>query len=200
MSQLQGQVTGTPDTGGPPSNIFSGSVLIDTWALGGGLTQGGYTIVPLSAQPTLSRPWTIMGWALQAKGVLVRKIQGGTLAPPYGQLGKVYASLMVGSGLPPTGPAVTPFIPPPSQALQNLALLWDGSVDPPFPWGSDDQPPAGGFIQTVQALPIPQQLQSGEQLAIGLWLTPSIVGPAVSAGAGSLSIAIYNVSYSVTYE
>ncbi|MGN6867085.1 MAG: hypothetical protein ACTHMY_01650 [Solirubrobacteraceae bacterium] len=57
-----------------------------------GHTPGRGRILPLAAQPTITRPWTIYGFTVQGHGFLAV----GAGVQPYGRLGKLLAGLLFG--------------------------------------------------------------------------------------------------------
>ena len=168
MQQLQGQFPEVTDSGfGPPGTLFV--VLGDNIAAATGWSTGAQSIIVLNSQPSITRPWTIYGFGIQGQGAI-----GGGGGPRYGLLGKLYAALLFGGSWAPQNNA--PFSLPAANASPNLIPLWDGSVEPPFPaLPALVMPlPPGGYFQGSLQLPIPQKLSPGDQLAVALWLTPSL--------------------------
>lgn len=153
-------------------------------------SSGAYRLLRLDAQPTLARPWTVYGWGIQFKGFFFAPA-GSSQA--YGKLGTVLASLIIGGSLVSASSGT--FQPPAQNALPNLVTVWDGASDPPFPFlaSNTSAAPIGGSVQTIQQLPQPTPLSAGDQLAIGLWMTPMLVG-------GQLQLFLYNLTYTVNYE
>lgn len=154
-----------------------------------GWTVGRQVILPVPVQPSLAAPWSVNGFGIQGKGVLVPSSN----TQPYGELGKLYGGLLFGGTFGSSSDQN--FALPAPSALTNIALLWDGTQDPPFPVlpaNAGAQPPTGGYFAASQPLPQPQQITLGEQLAIGLWLTPAL--------ANDLFTFIYQVSWAIDYE
>lgn len=187
MKQLQGQI---PDLN--PGTFSYGTLAIGDFVstTGASWSNGSYRLLQLSAQPTLSRPWTIYGWGIQAKAFLFTVSGAG---PVFGKLGAFYASLIVGGSL--TTRSSGSFQAPTQDALPNLVKVWDGDTDPPPPFLASNTSPApiGGLLQTIQQLPQPVRLNAGDQLGIGLWLTPMLV-------SAELQFDIYNLTYTVNYD
>lgn len=177
MEQLQGQFPAAPSLGL--------EVLNDVGATG--RTSGRQTILPLSAKPTIARPWTVYGLGVQGQGMLF----ADPGVPVYGALGKLYAALLVGGSFAPQSNA--PFATLPLQALTSIVQLWDGATDAPFPFlPSTGVPPGGGYFSGSLQLPLPQTLGPSESLAIGLWLTPAL--------ANLVATIIYNTTWTILYD
>lgn len=180
-------------------------VMADHFGNLNGWSLGAMVTLPLPAQPTIVKPWTINGWSIAIQGALWIRSVG----PVTGVLPKLYAGLILGSPVVPSvaqiesGPNlyVQPFQQPSSDQLPYLTELWDGSQDPPFPWltaGNNSQaPPSGGFLQASSTLPQPAPLRAGDQIGLGLWLTPNLISADSGQGPGAVVItsAQYNVSY-----
>ena len=192
MQQLQG---GFPDDA--LANAALKATVFDIAATG--WSTGARRIIPISVQPTLARPWTIYGFAMQGQGVLISTAS----LSPFGALGKVYgAPLFSGTSGAAQAPFTQPtsssspsaFLEPDPSSLPNLLTLWDGSQDRPFPSIVNGIPPAGaGHWAASMMLPQPQTLGASDQLAIGLWLTPSLI-------THQWFIAIYNVKWTILYD
>lgn len=177
MQQLQGQF--------PPFPFGGQEILNDVGVTG--RSTGKQTILPLSAKPTIAQPWTIYGFAVQGQGMLF----ADPGIPAYGDLGKLYAAVMVGGSFSPESNA--PFSLLPAQALTSVLQLWDGATDPPFPHlPSSGVPPLGGYFSGSLQLPLPQQLGPGDQLAVGLWLTPGLTN--------LVARIIYNTNWTILYD
>ena len=165
---------------------WTAATLFDTFGFAptDSVSAGAQTFELPSAQPTITKGWTITGWSIIAQIALV---QATGQYPRFGLLGKLMASLIVGGSVTPQ--VSQPFQQPPQPALGNLVTIWDGSQDPPPPFLSAPSP--RGVVGTNQQLPQPQKLAAGDQLALGLWLTPAMV----AGGA----MAVYNVNYQISY-
>lgn len=143
------------------------SVLVDNLAGGTGWTTGQQSLAVLTSQPTLARPWTIYGFGVHGRGAL------GTGGANHGLLGKLYAALLFGGTYTPQNNV--PFQLPNPDGIPNVVKLWDGSTDEPFPVVAGIPPePAAGYFQGSLQLPQPQTLGPADQIAIALWLTPSL--------------------------
>lgn len=182
MQQLAGQF---PVSVSPATLIdTSPTSTVASW------TAGRQSIAVATSQPTIVRPWTIYGWSIQGFGYLLPAVAGH---PVQGKLGKLMGAIMFGGTFNPV--ADQPFAQPPQLALPNLATLWDGSQDQPFPFydtTNQNYPPQSGPFAGSFPLPVPQRLSPADQIAIGLWLTPSEVQ--------NLEIGIMLVNYTVTYD
>lgn len=185
MPQLQGQIP-SPVSGLP----LAGQLFTDAaGGAGGGWTKGAYLVTPLQAQPTIVKPWTLGTWSIQMQFMLLTPFAGDY---SYGLLGKIFASLLFGQYAPAPGLPFPGAIP--QAAQQNLVQLFDGSQDPPPPSANSNKPQNTGWLNAVQPIQLPTKLSAGDQIAIGVWLTPSLL----SAGAGL--IVVYNANYSITYQ
>lgn len=186
MQQISGALPGQPES------TFSQVIGDFVSTNGASWSKGASLIQPLTAQPTLSRPWTVYGWGLQGKGLLFQPALGGQF-PAFGKLGSLFAALLVGGSISPL--STGHFSQPPGNATPTLVKVWDGDTDPPFPFAPSNvsAPPDGGFFQTVQQLPQPVTLNAGDQMGIGLWLSPMLV-------SAQLEIQLYNVTYLVNYQ
>jgi hypothetical protein len=174
-------------TGGGPGIAIADSLVS---AASSQWTAGATAILPVPFQPGLTTPWSITGWSLSYQGQLLQP--AGAAVPSLGRLGELWCGLLFNTGGSTQGrtpPWVTPARPLP-QDLSTFAKVWDGSTDPPFPWQSATAPPKyNGFSSE---LPIPQKMQSGEQVAIGLWLQPALVQ--------NVQTLILNASYTIVYD
>jgi hypothetical protein len=141
-------------------------------------TNGASIIAPVGAGPGLMNPWSILGWGISFLGQLIRPTG---LLGFYGRLGEIWGGLVVGSPKVTLGPVpwISPLIGLPGD-LSTLSKIWDGSVDPPFPRADGPTavatvPNVPKYSQFTYPLPIPVAMQPGDQIGIGLWLTPSLV-------------------------
>lgn len=155
-------------------------------------TSGVQSIFQVASKRPLGSKYTVFGWSVEASGVLVVTAAG----PIYGALGKLQAALVIGSAIPPV--TDQPFTQPPQSAIENMIELWDGSQDPPFPIANgtgltnlDSLPPIllSGALQLPQPLP----LAPSDQLAVMIWLTPSLLSEAAQP-------LIYNVQAQIDYS
>jgi hypothetical protein len=159
-----------------------------------GWSSGGRLIVPLSAQPTITSPWTILGWSITFSMWLYQ----GTIGPVNGLLGKLYGGLLEGSVAPQVGPFLASSLPSDPTSVQ---MLWDGSSDTTPPWapgfiGGGPLVDGAQNVNTVsQQLPVPLAMSASDRLGMGLWLTPSLGDPHV---AGSIGLAV-RASYAIEY-
>lgn len=185
MPYLQGQFPTFTGTVIPDENMSDATF----GSSNPGHTLGAQVLLRLNAQPTIIKPWTINAWAIHGHGV-ISAASGVTIG---GQLGKVYAALVIGSFSPTFGTS-TPFSTPPEQALPNLVKLWDGQTDTPFPVTTGGTSPLDAYFSSSQQLPQPQEMGASDQIGIGVWLTPSVLKDQRQA------IIIAGLGYSVTYQ
>ena len=158
-----------------------------------GWTPGKQTLATTTAQATIARPWTIYGWGIRGFGVIAKNASGGANQNPYGRLGKIVAAILPASAA--SQQANQPFTPPPPEAAPYLATVWDGSSDPLFPYFDNvnqNSFPVTGLFATTQQLPQPVGLNPAEQIAVGMWLTPSLVN--------NTEIIIFQATYTILYD
>lgn len=181
MEQIQGNLAV-----GPQAAVLQD---LNSPAGSNGWTAGARSIAPLTAQPTIARPWTIYGWGIQAYGYIVNNTQGARF---WGRFGKLLASIMFGGTFTPLNNVA--FAQPDPAAIPNLQTLWDGDKDTALPSlnVSGNSLPTTGFLNGQYALPAPQPLKQADQIAIGIWLTPSLIN--------NLEITFFNISYSLIYD
>lgn len=186
MRQLQGAFPITANTNQHVGNPPDLAVLVDNLAGGTGWTTGQMSIAILSAQPTIARPWTVYGFGMHGRGAL------GTGGINRGLLGRLYGAIMFGGTYTPQNNVA--FSLPNPDAIPNIIKLWDGSEDPPFPLVAGIPPePVGGYFQGSLQLPQPQQLGPADQIALLLWLTPSLTNNVETM----IRQAAWNVVYDV---
>jgi hypothetical protein len=155
-------------------------------------TPGSTIIDPVPLSPTLADKYSIVSWQIS--------FQGGyfyTAARSFGKLPKVIGGLVrTPQQTQGAGPgALNPFTAaalPLATDLSLLSVLWDGDQDPMFPVA-----PVVGPIPSVPTvggltLQVPLVIASGEGVAIGLWITPSLTQ--------NLQIFITNATYTVNYD
>lgn len=154
----------------------------------GAWSGGGQAPAPINDRPRPGELWTISGWVIRWRGFM-----NVSVSPSYGRPGRLYAGLTRqifdqhsqgddGVGLQGI----------PSDALNTIGLLWDGSTDPSPPQTPLLAPPlslpADWRVQSV-VLAQPFELREGEQLGAGLWLTPGVTNqfyPGVLEANGTL--------------
>lgn len=186
MKQLSGAFPTVPEGSAQPACLAD----VNSPVGGNGYTLGKQAIALVTAQPTIVKPWTVYAWGVQGYGALANNTIGGPMS--YGRLGRLLASIMFGGTFLPQ--SNQPFLEPNSAATPNLQTLWDGSQDPPFPFYTNGNPtwPTTGFFQGSFTLPTPQHLAPGDQLAVGLWLTPALVN--------ATETIIFGAQYTIFYE
>jgi hypothetical protein len=160
---------------------------------GFGWSPGAQTIVPVTSQPTITNPWTILGWSITWSAWLVN-FPG---MPENGLLGRLYGGLILGGAVTPQqNQAFDPSSMPADSS--NLAMLWDGGTDKTPPWSPANkfylQPPNADTFS--EQLPVPIQMGTSDRIGIGLWLTPSLGPPVDDTGSFNLGIA---GRYAITY-
>lgn len=144
-------------------NLFDfGAGAVSQW------TAGNTIIQPLGVQPPLGERWNILGWAITFEGMMHFSLA----SPRYGKLGRVIGGLVRGAITDPTNS--NPMTPLPGDA-SLLTTLWDGDTD--SAWPTLDPVTlvvARDPIYTFMGLQAPLELLPGQQLSIGMWLTPSL--------------------------
>ena len=151
-------------------------------------TAGAVALQAVPFQPDLMSRWQLLSWSLSYLGGL---LYPNSTITAYGRLGAFWAGLVLGSHTNPISPnpwsnPVTPF----PGDMSTFAKVWDGATDPPFPAVTSPTPPAydgytNGFAQ-------PLTIQPGDQLTLGLWLTPALVQ--------NCQTLIKNVNYTIAYD
>jgi hypothetical protein len=160
--------------------------VVDIITNGAGRSQGSQTLLPLSTQPLITNPWTILGWSITFE----MQLWAASFGAVNGLLGRLYGGLIIGGVVSPE--TAVPFAAGslPSDPA-TIAELWDGGSDATPPWSSG----IPGFtvsqnVDTVsQQLPTPLAMAAADKLGIGLWLTPSLGDPTPDGGAVWLAIA-----------
>jgi hypothetical protein len=155
-------------------------------------TEGGAVFYALPAQPTLVGPWQIISYAIAFQGLIY---QPSTALASYGLLGSIWSGLLFNQITPPNQGG-SPWQNPMPQFPAGSALiakLWDGDGDTPFPYAQANvtmQP--ARFLTFSNSLPVPVTMQPGENLTIGLWLTPSL--------AQNVQLLIANATFEIIYD
>jgi hypothetical protein len=168
--------------------------MTDTWPSSGPRSAGDTLIDLPSLQQPVNEAWKIV--AASITGALSLE----PVAPPiYGRFGMlngavVYpATATAGNG----GEASARGFQPYPYDTTMMFSLWDPSVDelPPFTFASAVA--AGGPILPFQGslqLPTPLDLPGGgPEFGIGMWLTPSLLGPSYTNGILQVFQARYTI-------
>lgn len=176
---------------GPQTGFFSNANLIDSLVTGSIAWTAGATLID---QVSLDIPgltsWTIQSYSVNA--YLAKSAVFPTAT--FGRAGKLLAALMSGGAFQgPTNFNLTqnPMMTLPLD-LSTIVTLWDGSADPIPPTPLSNGFPALFPVVASQDLNTPIVVQPGDQLSVGLWLTPSL--------AANLTLVVYAASYSLVYE
>lgn len=179
-------------------NLFDQVVLSSSFPYMAVRSKGCSLIDAVSVSPGQSQHWSLLSVAFQVNLGLV--VSG----PTFGLLGKVIAGL-----LPPNQPPITtsgtqaPFVQPMIPLPNDTSLLqtiWDPAIDPAPPQFTAFPTTIQALLpcSTVVSLPEPIELVPGEQLSIGLWSLPEILG---NNGTGSTAgIFAQFSSYAITYD
>lgn len=179
-----------------------GANIEDTFATNGTpynavYTQGSQQVDNVQLTPSLTQNWKLLGLSVTAYIGLFYGAAGGI--PLYGRLGKLHAALL------PQGTPQTPGGPVPYAALppDNLILLWDGSNDTaPRQVSSGSSPIPQSTLQAVSGdiqLPVPIPINAGQQVAVGLYLEPSLIGTP-SATVAIVGLGVFESTYVVNYD
>jgi hypothetical protein len=157
-------------------------------------TNGATIIAPVGAQPGLTTPWDVIGWGVSFLGQHTSPNPNGG---GYGRLGELWGGLVLSNPTPTLGPIpwVSPMLPFPGN-LATFVKIWDGANDAPFPRADGSTAVAGvpyvpKFTELTYPVPLPVTMQPGDQLAIGLWLTPGLLLNTLTQVAG----ATWSISY-----
>lgn len=175
--------------GGPVNAPYS---LTDVINNASGWSTGDQNLLPVSSQPTITRPWTILGWSITFSGFLL-SLSTGVIA---GRLGKLYGGLIFGGSVAPQiGSFLASSLP---ADPTTIGLLWDGLAEETFPWtpNSTDQSGAPNVTTVSQQLPVALPMAPSDKLGMGLWLTPSLGAPVNDGGHWAIGIT---ASYSIEY-
>jgi hypothetical protein len=159
---------------------------------GGAYSSGATCIVGIGEQPYLDNPITILGWSLTYSGLikLPNTYQGGKLGKLYaGPIFRPVLTSTLGNGVPYL-PYMQAPLPPDATLIQEV---WDGSTDPVFPQAELSATGVINYqaLSSSMTLPQPIELNSGDQVAFGMWLTPSL--------AASLILYIINAAFTIQY-
>jgi hypothetical protein len=174
----------------PVPAAFNWNVADVTVAAPAAWSVGGTLIDRLPIQPPLGDIWSVLSWSIRISPILFVS----TLSPAFGKLGRIVGGVL--HAAPTAFSTVQPWANP-QQPLPNnsagMTTMWDGVIDPLFVVGSASYPDlvAQPLVTNFQ-LPVPIDLYPGDELHIGLWITPSL--------AQNIQIAITNAAYSVIYE
>lgn len=204
---LSGSFPATPNTGSP---FLSAGISIADYPLGGSLsgwnqwTPGAAAIAPVTAQPSMTRPWTILSWSLEFQ-LYALQFFSSPAKPAYGKLGRLIAGLVQGTGVQttistdPNAGQLVPWkqaIQPPPADQSLMSVLFDGSQDGPPPAAQASNPNVLKVTLSVSdwrtatfSLPQPLQVEFGQPIAMGMWLTPSL--------AQNASLIVMGANYNI---
>jgi len=164
--------------------LEGGLALVDATFHGEGRSTGVQTLLPITAQPTITSPWTILGWSITLSMWLF-PMAGPA---PGGVLGKLFGGLILGGSVTPETNAAFQASSLPSDPT-TINELWDGSTDATPPTGVGAAfpfltPGPQNVLTVAGQLPVPLLMAPSDKLGMGLWLTPSLGLPYVTAGGG----------------
>lgn len=162
-------------------------------------SPGATQLDVLQLLPTQGERWAIQSVSVQAQLAYL------TADQTFGKFGKLIMGLVpsgaesIQSSFTLANPPV--FLPLPKDSSMT-AVMWDPAVD--------QMPPVGDFSNIPQptnllpvfgqvAVPIIRPLESGDNMGIGMWLTPSLIGSRL-ASIGSAGLQVYNAQYTVVYD
>jgi hypothetical protein len=180
----------------PPTGLASIEDRVTPGALASVWSPGATLIDLVGLTPSLTQKWSLLSVSVTANLLLCVSLG----VPVFGKLGKVIMGLLLNSGSPTLGAAgssyVTPMLALPRDG--SLAVpIWDPAVDSlppivPSNLTATATLPISGSIAPPQPVPISE----GQGLAVGIWLTPSLLG-AYASGLAFLQVsaASYNVNY-----
>lgn len=170
-----------------PTNLGSGGAVI-----GGGWSPGAQ-LVKTVERPTVVDKWTVLGWGvnfLAATSLIVGGAVAAGVQPFASTRGQLYAGLVRGSAIEGGGGFTG--LPPDASLID---LLWDGNTDPPFPLNSSQSAVAPGAVSGRShraELPTPLELDVGDSLQIGFWLTPTL--------GQNIRLWFYQAGYTIVYD
>jgi len=195
------------------ADSFTKNVEDSTSVVGAGPAYGANRSGGASLIDTVQLPGISQQWSLQSISFITSIAMVVTCAV-YGRLGKLMAGLMratdpnVQSG-PPTGLIwVSPHLPLPADTSLTVALF-DPAVNecPPIinagtaPGAPTAQTAISSFLALQGILQLPQMVPfvPAEQIMVGLWWLPTIIGY-TQGGPQTWRMAAYRTRYTVLYD
>lgn len=170
-------------------------------------TLGATQIETPQIQPPLGAVWKVISYSIRVSLVVVTDILTGfILGSMYGEFGPLDAFLLIDGAVQTFGanqnPFVNPMMPFP-QDTTNRVRIWDPSNDPLPPLAGNTALP-GGITQTTDfsqelQLPVPVPIHNGEQVGLGLWMSPSLIGSSANSQP-FVGLTVANASYSIVYD
>jgi len=187
---------------GIPSGFATGNTLnaiddlTDSPSTFSGWTVGSSIQAQVNLLGPLSTSAEIIAYSINAQMALVQ--MGNSGDPMFGKFGKLLAAVQFGvaqqdgffsSTALPTDASLT-------------STVWDPAVDPLPPLRTSNTPADPALLLPVGLVyPLPQPLPIIEQsVAIGLWLTPSLLALQHSGLVVQAGLAILNAQYTVVYD
>lgn len=158
-------------------------------------TQGASLIDQIAARPTIGTKWTIAGWAITLNPWILF-----ASTAIYGKMGNLRGGIST-VGTPTNGNffgtpvAFTfPMKPFPSDSFL-LADIFAGDQDPAPPTLPPNPTtfPTPSTLSVTSSLPQPVEIGPGDQITIGLWLTPSIT-------TGQWNLGVSDAKWSIFYD
>jgi hypothetical protein len=155
-------------------------------------TLGGTVIDSLGLQASLAAPWSINGWTIGFDLWGFANVIG----PMYGRFGNIFGGLCTNAQIPAAnvGLGVAPVQSFPLNS-SLISQIWDGdqSPCPPIiPTSGGGVLPAPARIMLSYPLPQPLIIQPGDQLSVGLWVTPSVIC--------NVQLFLMNATWEITYD
>jgi hypothetical protein len=162
-------------------------------------TLGATLIDQSSLNPSLPAGWTIEAFSVTANLFI---LNNNLTVPLFGQLGKLIATLIVDSGGNVThsnsvgAPFTVPMLPLSTDGTLSVTV-WDGAQDPVPPQYALTATPPSQFLPVAANLILnnPIRILSGQQVSIGLWLTPSLI-----SFLGNNGLIVTQAAYSITFD
>lgn len=173
--------------------------LIDVNAPTGGTlpnrTQGATLVDQIQFRPTIGQKWQISGWSITVNPWIVT-----SAGKTYGTLGDIRGGISTvqaptnGSFFGTPVPWTFPTLDFPGDNFL-LAELFNGATDPPPPSlpPSPTSFPSPSPLVITNPLPQPVDIGPGENLAIGLWVSPSIA-------SGNWNIGLTGAKWAIFYD
>lgn len=155
----------------------------------------GQINIQAGEQVPIGSKWDLLSVSFQAF-MLTNRAAGRA----YGSLGQLGIGVILDTPIPVTG-GQQAYATPPSD-LSLFSQIWDGEIDNTPPDISvltipGDVSQAFSVSGTISP-PIARTLYAGQEIAVGLWLTPSILASGQNGDA--VSLFVLNAKYEIVVE
>jgi hypothetical protein len=177
----------------------------DTWATSvAGNTSGWTQGATLMAVNTTSSSGIPKGHILSIS-IYARLFMLQTSTRLYGKLGKIIAGVTLdGPAQSGWGGGYQDFRQPmqllPADATL-LASLWDPALDPLPPGGNGQDVFPYLSLSAIVSPPVPLDIRDQESMGIGIWMTPSLLGPqTLTLSNLATGLYMYGAKYVINYD